>query len=245
MAEMVDVPGTGKRIGLVCPPNFMRSVMTLGGLTWCFDNGISPVMITGASGGACVALSVAEWNAPVMAHACETWMNLRPTSISKARTWDKVFLLAAACGALSHLIPNKKNSSLLRVALAGLSLGLPAAAFYKMLEQSSLFSSDPLGKLFEKNLCPERVCGPNSVPLAMVAAERNTGERVIHTNFLPGDREHPEILIPFCLMSATIPIIFDPRYFFGRPMTDGARARQDPMAIDFMEQHARPDPILV
>lgn len=233
-----------KRFACVLPPNFMRGALSIGGLYCLYDYGFKPLMITGCSGGAVAGASCIGWDEQAMNEAVAVWSNLRPKNIWSLRFADKMLLASAGVGPALHLLPEMtKYSKTEKGIKAALSLLTPTLSVAAVLKQPSFLSNEPLRKLLKDNLHFKKIFN-SSVRFVAVSAECETGNRVLHTNFLPKDRDDDRF-VSGLIASAAIPVFFPPEEMDGKILIDGICSHQDFLAIDIVEREVECDNILV
>lgn len=234
------------RIACVFAPGFGRGARAIGASRCLFEHGLWPKMITGCSAGALAAESVVAGDKEELERAEAIWSALTPGKISRPRWADDILVGSLVAGALLHVIPplakGVKSKKAERVIRALLSLGMQAASIKAFLEQSSIFSNDPLYRLLTA-LNMKKIFA-SETKMIITAAKYRSGERSVYTNFLPEDRNRAERLLRGSMASATIvpefpPIKIDEDYEF-----DGVFAEQDFLAFDLIEKYCECDHIL-
>ncbi|MBI4160640.1 MAG: patatin-like phospholipase family protein [Candidatus Yanofskybacteria bacterium] len=213
-----------KRVALILPSEFRRLPAHFGALPAYQEFFPKPDLIVGCSAGAIAGASFLPWTSDNTAKVAELARNLKAKQIYSRRTVEAFAFLTAATSFVPFFNFNRvwsgKKKYLMPAAEVATILALDALFLGQFLKLDSLFSNEPLRKLLTDNLDFERIFS-SEIKLEMIAADMETSDEVIFTNYLERDK-NPVRFVDGILASSKLAGKFPSIAPDGRPLGDGA-----------------------
>lgn len=232
------------KVAIVHSSGFKRLPAHVGGDRAYFDAEQAglvphPCFITGASAGAIASAVCAPWTEKNFQEVAEAIINLKKSDIYSWRH------LTELCGALtlgesflSFLPPfshdfskTRRGQILIESIRTGISLTTKLGLFYELLEQPSIFSSDPLCRLLKRKLDFEAIWN-SDIKLEIPAADLKNAKTFYFTNYLPEHRQLPnrdDVLVDMILASSSVVAFLQAISTQGRLLDDAALLNNVPI----------------
>lgn len=233
-----------KKVGLVWPGGFKNLAPHVGGAAAYFhlwEKGLvpRPSFVTGSSAGAIVAVISSPWTEKVLEQGVSVITHLTEKQIYRLRRITELLGLLNIAESFSNFISPPRRwqpwaKLLFETGKSMLSLGTKGATSYELLHHPSIFSSQPVRQLLQRNLEPlfPLIWGTEAIPLEISAVNLEMACSKYFSNFRSEDcqrTDRNERLLNFLLGSISIPAFLEKMVIDGQLMDDAAILNNAPI----------------